>query len=237
MAALPAVGRPAVLVPLPIATDDHQAANTREIVAAGGARSIRQEKFTTSELAKQIQAIAMNVNPPEVPVLTAPVRTGESAQLAWSGGGGPFSVQSKPSVGDPWCAVGDVTPARTVTVAAKAATGFYRVADLAVGEAVSFSVVLSGAYERPVAIETTGTGSGTLAIQGNTLNFDIRYSGLSGPATLAHIHGPAGMEGTAGVMINLGHFLRSRVDVLPIEVTPDLQGWQDEGPPADSEQV
>jgi UDP-N-acetylglucosamine--N-acetylmuramyl-(pentapeptide) pyrophosphoryl-undecaprenol N-acetylglucosamine transferase len=43
---------------LPIATDDHQAANAREMVDAGGARSIRQHKFTAKELAKQIQAMA-----------------------------------------------------------------------------------------------------------------------------------------------------------------------------------
>ena len=60
VAELTAVGRPAILVPLPIATDDHQAFNTDEICAAGGARMIRQDKFTAAELAKQIQAIAMN---------------------------------------------------------------------------------------------------------------------------------------------------------------------------------
>ncbi|OYX65354.1 MAG: undecaprenyldiphospho-muramoylpentapeptide beta-N-acetylglucosaminyltransferase [Sphingomonadales bacterium 32-64-17] len=60
IAELTAVGRPAILVPLPIATDDHQAANTREMVAAGGARSIRQTGFTAKELAKQIQAMAMH---------------------------------------------------------------------------------------------------------------------------------------------------------------------------------
>jgi UDP-N-acetylglucosamine--N-acetylmuramyl-(pentapeptide) pyrophosphoryl-undecaprenol N-acetylglucosamine transferase len=58
VAELTAVGRPAILVPLPIATDDHQAANAREMVKAGGARSIRQPKFTAKELAKQIQAMA-----------------------------------------------------------------------------------------------------------------------------------------------------------------------------------
>ena len=60
IAELTAVGRPAILVPLPIATDDHQAANAREITGAGGARSIRQDKFTASELAKQIQAMAQH---------------------------------------------------------------------------------------------------------------------------------------------------------------------------------
>jgi len=60
LAELTAVGRPAILVPLAIATDDHQAANTREIVEAGGARMIRQDKFIASELAKQIQAMAQH---------------------------------------------------------------------------------------------------------------------------------------------------------------------------------
>ena len=54
------MGRPAILVPLPIATDDHQAANVREIVKAGGARSIRQHNFTAKELAKQINAMAQH---------------------------------------------------------------------------------------------------------------------------------------------------------------------------------
>ncbi len=60
IAELTAVGRPAILVPLPIATDDHQAVNTREVVKAGGARMIRQDNFNPKELAKQIQAMAQN---------------------------------------------------------------------------------------------------------------------------------------------------------------------------------
>lgn len=58
IAELTVVGRPAILVPLPIATDDHQAANTAEMVQAGGARSIRQPQFTPAELARQIEAMA-----------------------------------------------------------------------------------------------------------------------------------------------------------------------------------
>lgn len=54
-----AAGRPAILVPLPIATDDHQAANTREMVAAGGARMMRQSTFTPGELARQIEAMTL----------------------------------------------------------------------------------------------------------------------------------------------------------------------------------
>jgi len=59
IAELTVAGRPAILVPLPIATDDHQAYNVREMIAAGGARAIRQPGFTAKELAKQIQAMAL----------------------------------------------------------------------------------------------------------------------------------------------------------------------------------
>jgi UDP-N-acetylglucosamine--N-acetylmuramyl-(pentapeptide) pyrophosphoryl-undecaprenol N-acetylglucosamine transferase len=75
IAELTAVGRPAILVPLPIATDDHQAANVREIVKAGGARSIRQHNFTAKELAKQIQALAQH-----------PETLANAAHAAWNCG-------------------------------------------------------------------------------------------------------------------------------------------------------
>ncbi len=60
IAELTAAGRPAILVPLPSATDDHQTANAREITAAGGARSIPQRAFTATELAKQIQKLGLD---------------------------------------------------------------------------------------------------------------------------------------------------------------------------------
>jgi UDP-N-acetylglucosamine--N-acetylmuramyl-(pentapeptide) pyrophosphoryl-undecaprenol N-acetylglucosamine transferase len=75
IAELTAVGRPAILVPLPIATDDHQSANVREIVKAGGARSIRQHNFTAKELAKQIQALAQH-----------PETLANAAHAAWNCG-------------------------------------------------------------------------------------------------------------------------------------------------------
>lgn len=75
IAELTAVGRPAILVPLPIATDDHQAANVREIVKAGGARAIRQPSFTAKELAKQINALAQH-----------PETLANAAHAAWNCG-------------------------------------------------------------------------------------------------------------------------------------------------------
>jgi len=58
IAELTAAGRPAILVPLPSATDDHQTANAREMAKAGGARMIAQSDFTPDALAKQIEALA-----------------------------------------------------------------------------------------------------------------------------------------------------------------------------------
>ena len=75
IAELTAVGRPAILIPLPIATDDHQAANTRELARAGGARMIRQESFAPKELAKQVQVLAQH-----------PQALANAAHAAWNCG-------------------------------------------------------------------------------------------------------------------------------------------------------
>jgi UDP-N-acetylglucosamine--N-acetylmuramyl-(pentapeptide) pyrophosphoryl-undecaprenol N-acetylglucosamine transferase len=58
IAELTAAGRPAILIPFPSATDDHQTANAREMTKAGGARTIQQDNFTPDVLARQIEAMA-----------------------------------------------------------------------------------------------------------------------------------------------------------------------------------
>lgn len=75
LAELTAVGRPAILVPLGIATDDHQTANAREIVAAGGGRAIAQDKFNAAELATQIMAM-----------MQPPLTLASAAHAAWNCG-------------------------------------------------------------------------------------------------------------------------------------------------------
>lgn len=59
VAELAAAGRPAILVPFAAATDDHQTWNAKELVAAGGARSIPQSQFNAVELAKQMQKLGL----------------------------------------------------------------------------------------------------------------------------------------------------------------------------------
>ncbi len=60
IAELTTAGRPAILIPLPSATDDHQSVNVREMIAAGGARAITQANFTAKELAKQMQKLGLD---------------------------------------------------------------------------------------------------------------------------------------------------------------------------------
>jgi len=104
IAELTAAGRPAILVPLPGATDDHQTANCREIVAAGGARSIQQAQFTAPELAKQIQKLGLD-----------PAALANAAARARSCGR-PFAVRDLAdlveSIDAPKAKVGKIAPAQ-----------------------------------------------------------------------------------------------------------------------------
>ena len=64
-------------------------------------------------------------------------------------------------------------------------------AELAQAETVK--VQLSGAQEVP-PVETSGTGTADITFDPSTraVTWTITYSGLSGTATMAHFHGPAG---------------------------------------------
>src|SRR3546814_11867983 len=59
IAELTAADRPAILIPLPSATDDHQSYNAREMERSGGARMIANSAFTPVELAKQMQKLGL----------------------------------------------------------------------------------------------------------------------------------------------------------------------------------
>jgi UDP-N-acetylglucosamine--N-acetylmuramyl-(pentapeptide) pyrophosphoryl-undecaprenol N-acetylglucosamine transferase len=57
VAELAAIGRPAILVPLPHALDQDQLANAAALAAAGGALLIRQSDFTAERLAQELSAL------------------------------------------------------------------------------------------------------------------------------------------------------------------------------------
>lgn len=60
---------------------------------------------------------------------------------------------------------------------------------------VTYVARMTGAQETP-ALSVAGTGTATLTINGTTLQYRVEVKGLSGPATMAHIH--LGAMGVAG---------------------------------------
>jgi mono/diheme cytochrome c family protein len=65
--------------------------------------------------------------------------------------------------------------------------------------------MLGGQNEVP-AVDAPGTGTAFVRYDADTsrIAWTVEYAELTGPATGAHIHGPATTEETAGVLINLG---------------------------------
>ena len=69
-------------------------------------------------------------------------------------------------------------------------------------ETISYKAELKGSQEVP-ANDTKGTGTAAVTYDTATksLNWKVTYSGLTGPATAAHIHGPAEAGANAPVAI------------------------------------
>ena len=80
VAELAAIGRPAILVPLPHALDQDQAANARVLERAGGAISLRQSDFTPERLAGEITALA--TAPQKLVAMAAAARSQGSTDAA-----------------------------------------------------------------------------------------------------------------------------------------------------------
>jgi hypothetical protein len=95
-------------------------------------------------------------------------------------------------------------------------------ATLALGAAITFAgpafaekmkATLDGKSEVP---PTTSAGTGTADIDydaaSKKLSWKLTYSGLTGPATAAHFHGPAGPADKAGVAVAIPNATTSPVE-------------------------
>jgi hypothetical protein len=71
--------------------------------------------------------------------------------------------------------------------------------------AIQYSATMSPASEVPPP-KTSGTGTAEASYDPatHTLTYTLTWSGLSGPATMAHFHGPAKSGVNAGVVEKLG---------------------------------
>jgi hypothetical protein len=91
---------------------------------------------------------------------------------------------------------------RRVFLAAALSAAFVSAASAAT---VQYTARLTGRSEIPKT-DSKGTGKfdATFDTQSKVLNYTLTFDGLTGPATAAHIHGPATRKQSAGVVVPLG---------------------------------
>jgi hypothetical protein len=79
-------------------------------------------------------------------------------------------------------------------------------------EIVKFTAMLTGGSETP-ANPSAGKGMASVALDTDAkhITWTITYSGLSGPATMAHFHGPAAAGVAAGVLVPITGALASPI--------------------------
>lgn len=114
---------------------------------------------------------------------------GKNLTLTWEEGG-VLEVANSPQ--GPWEAVDGASSPHEVV--ADGAMNFYRVGDGSGGQ--TFTLRLAPAP----GVTSGGSGAGTISIDGNQLSIHVRYSGLTGNFSAAHLHGPADVGGSAGVL-------------------------------------
>ena len=91
---------------------------------------------------------------------------------------------------------------KTSCVMAAMVAGLAGCSSMQHGNMVNFTAKMSGAAEVP-AVVTDGSGmaEATLNKDTNVLKWKVTYSGLTGPATAGHFHGPAIAGSNAGVVV------------------------------------
>jgi hypothetical protein len=73
-------------------------------------------------------------------------------------------------------------------------------------ETMHFQASMTAASEvPPTGTSGAGTVDATYDTVSHKLDYTATWSGLTGPATMAHFHGPAGVGANAGVVVPLGN--------------------------------
>ncbi len=90
----------------------------------------------------------------------------------------------------------------TLLAVAVTLVGCAQMSSMMGSSSMSMNSPLTGASEVP-PVSTTGSGTvnATFNKETNVLTWKVTYSGLSGPLTAGHIHGPAIAGANAGVVI------------------------------------
>ena len=94
-------------------------------------------------------------------------------------------------------------------------------------EAGVMSIPLSAQNEVPPNA-STGSGMAKVELDGNTIKWNITYSGMTGPVTAGHFHGPALPGANAGVVVPFAGPLASPIigsaTLTPAQVDQVKQG-------------
>ena len=85
-----------------------------------------------------------------------------------------------------------------------------------------YEAAMSGAQEVP-PVATAGSGQAEVQLDELTqvIRWKVSYSGLSGPVTGAHIHGPAGPGANAGVAVGFSGNLSASPIQGEMKLTPE----------------
>ena len=148
--------------------------------------------------------VSVTVQAPMPATLSGVARVGAlGVKLEWSGGTPPYLLQMKSVLTDStWLDVVS-TPDSAFIVPRVGDTAFYRVVSATDLTATAFSVWMNGGTQRPDPVDTPATGFGMLVVSGDLLVVNVRFTGLSGLATAAHIHGVATTAASSGVLVPL----------------------------------
>jgi len=91
---------------------------------------------------------------------------------------------------------------RSILLASALVAGLAACGAMKPSNTVSLSAQLSAANEVPPTVSNgTGMAEATLNKDSNVLTWKLSYSGLTGPATAGHFHGPAAVGSNAGVVL------------------------------------
>ncbi|WP_217569553.1 CHRD domain-containing protein [Mesorhizobium sp. GbtcB19] len=97
-------------------------------------------------------------------------------------------------------------------LSALAVSTAFLLASPAMAETMKFKATLDGSQQSPpVTTKGKGTATFTFDTTKKKLTWNVKYSGLSGPAVAAHIHGPADMGANADPVIPFNGKLKSPI--------------------------
>lgn len=101
----------------------------------------------------------------------------------------------------------------TMMLAGMAFAGLMAAAIPASAEMVNYKAMIMPSSEVPPVTNSQGMGqlAATYDTGSKMLSYGVTYSGLTGPATAAHFHGPAPVGKNAGVMVPINGDLASPI--------------------------